>query len=284
MYRQIIKQPSVRGIAAGAVATVEIPTNGTHYATYLRCISAANPPVGLTRAQLIADISNIVVRLNGTIVVDATVTFLLDLQLYYGACKVANFVNGIVPIWWEKDWLPNEAEQKVFAIGTNNVDSFTVDVTILGVAVLSQIEVYSEVTPEKRNIGQHIRINKFPNSFATTGVQEISTLPKEGADCGYVALHIEANLGTFQYVTVKLGGYNIFENVSPGLNQVLLNKKGRTPQAGYYHVDFARSNDLSGFLPMAGVQDFRQQITWITAAPTTFNVFREAIFGLSVKA
>lgn len=280
MFRQIIKQPSVRGIAAGAVATAEIPTNGTHYGTYLRMLTAAS--VELTRAQILADVSNVIVRVNGVIVVEATTTFLLDLQKYYGDSKNAGNIDGIVPIWWEKDWLPSEKEQGIFALGTADIDSFTVDLTIVAVAQLSSCEVYSEVTPERRRLGQHIRINKFPNSFATTGLQEIATLPKEGADCGYVALHIEKNAGTFSLVTVKLGGNNIFENIAPKLNQVLLNKKGRSPQAAYFHVDFARSNDLTGFLPMAGVQDFRVQITWSVAAPTTFNVFREAIFGLNV--
>lgn len=283
MYKQIIKQPNIRGIAAGAIATGEIPTVGTHYATYLRCLSAAG--VALTRAQMIADIGNIIVRINGVQIVEATATFLLDLQKYYGDQIGAGNVDGIIPIPWARPHLATDQERSVFALGMADVSSFTIDVNVTAVAVLASIEVFSEVTPEVRRLGQHIRINKFPQSFATTGLQEITTLPKEGNDVGYLALHVDEPVGVVDKLTVKLGSNNIFEEVAAGLNQVLLEKTLRNPQTGYFHVDFARSNDLSGLIPMAGVQDFRQQITWNTAAgaPGNFNIYTERVFGLNVK-
>lgn len=136
------------------------------------------------------------------------------------------------------------------------------------------------VSPEIRNLGQHIRISKFPQSFATTGLQEITTLPKEGNDVGYLAMHIEESTGTISKVTCKLGGLNIFEEVDPNLDEVILKRERRTPQTGYFHVDFSVSNDMSGYIPMAGVQDWRQQITWTTAAPNNYNIYTERIFSL----
>jgi hypothetical protein len=96
MLKQLIKQPDLRGIASGATATGEIPTNGTHYATYLRCLTAAG--VALTRAQIVADIGDIIVRLNGEQIVEASATFLLDLQKYYGDCGNAGNIDGIIPL------------------------------------------------------------------------------------------------------------------------------------------------------------------------------------------
>jgi hypothetical protein len=283
MYKQIIKQPNIRGIAAGAIATGEIPTVGTHYGTYLRCLSAAG--VALTPAQIKTDVGDIIIRINGVQIVEASATFLLDLQKYYGDNIGAGNVNGIIPLSWARPHLATDQERSVFALGMADVSSFTIDVKVTGVAVLSSIEVLSEVTPEVRRLGQHIRINKFPQSFATTGLQEITTLPKEGNDVGYLALYIEESAGAVDKVTVKLGGNNIFEEVDPYLNQVLLEKTLRNPQAGYFHVAFDRSNDLSGLIPMVGVQDFRQQITWNTAAgaPGNYNIYTERIFGLNVK-
>jgi len=277
-FKQIIKQPNLRGIAAGAVATGEVPTNGIHHTTFLRCLTAAGVP--LTRAQIIADIGNIVVRINGEQIIEATATMLLDLQKYYGDALGAGNVDGIIPIPWAQPHLATDAERSVFAIGMDGVDQFAIDVSVTGVVQLSSIEVLSEVEPGSRVMGQHVRITKFPQSFATTGLQEISSLPKEPRTA-YKALHIEAGAGTFDKVTIKLGGNNIFEDIDPELNQVLLEKMKRTPQTGYFHADFARSNDLAGFLAMANVQDFRQQITWITLAPGTFNIYAERIFGLN---
>lgn len=281
MLTQLIKQPSVRGIAAGAVATVEIPTTGTHHALYLRCLTSAG--VALTRAQILADIGNIILRINGETIMECDVQLFLDLQKYYGDADGAGNVDGIIPIYFTRPHLATFSERIVTALGMSNVQSFTVDVVVDAVAQLSSIEVISEVDATKRVLGQHMRIAKHPNSFATTGLQEISTLPRYGNDVAYCALHIEKNAGTFEKVTVKLGGNAIFEDIDPNLNQVLLEKNRRTPQTGYFHVDFAKNNDFLSLLPMAGVQDFRQQITWKTAAPTTFNIYSETLHGLNVK-
>jgi hypothetical protein len=285
MFKQVLRQPNIQGIAAGAVATGQIPTSGTHYATYLRCLSAAG--VALTRAQLITDIGDIRVRINGELLIEATVTFLLDLQLYYGTPHAATFPAGTIVIPWTRPFFATDAERSVFALGMADVSSFQIDVQVLGVAVLATIEVYSLVTPESRKLGQHIRINRFPQAFAAFGAaHEVVTLPKEGDTVGYHAIHIGPGTGVgslVSLVTCKIGGNNIFENVSVATNQAVLEVNDRTPQAGYFHVDFlATSNDMLGYIPMAGVKDWRQQITWITAAPGTYNIYTERVFGLKV--
>lgn len=280
MFKPVIKQSNIRGIAAGALATGEIPTTGTHYAIYLRCLTAAGAE--LTRAQIIADVGNIVVRINGKTKIEATATFLLDLQKYYGDKDSAGNDNGIIPIYLSRPNLPTDEERALYAWGMANVNSFTVDVSVTAVAQLASIEVYSEVTNENRVLGQHLTITKFPQSFATTGQQEITTLPKDDAQSGYLAMHIEAGSGTFSKVTVKLGQTNIWEEIAVKLHDSLNKKSGRVPQTGYYHIPFDRSNALSGFLPMASVKDFRQQITWITAAPGNFNIYAERVEGLNV--
>lgn len=284
MYKQILPQPNIQGIAAGAVATGNIPTSGTHYGTFFRCLTGAG--VALTRAQIIADIGDIKVRINGEIVVDATATFLLDLQKYYGDTNVAAIagnLDGIIPIFWTRPYFSTDSERSIFALGMENVSSFQIDVQVVGVAQLSTIAVYSLVTPERRNLGQHIRINRFPQNFATTGVHEIVSLPKEGDDVAYTALHICGQAaGSVSQTTVKIGGNNIYENVPGNLAQVISGPAGRAPQATYHHIDFSVSNDLTGFIPMAGVKDWRQQITWITNAPVAYNIYTERIFGLKV--
>jgi len=280
-FRQLKKQPNLRGISASAVATGEIPTTGTHYATYLRCLDAGG--VELTRAQIIADIGDLVVRINGEQIVEASATFLLDLQKYYGDSKTAGNVNGIIPLFWERPGLATFQERALFALGMNNVQSFTIDVNVVGVAVLSSIEVYSLVTPERRNLGQHMRISRFPQSFGSTGIQEITSLPKEGASVAYSAMHIEESTGTIDDVTVKLGGNDIYDEVSANLNETMLKVSGRSPQTGYYHADFGISNDLTGMIPMASVQDWRQQINWSGLAPNNYNIYAERIFNLNTK-
>jgi hypothetical protein len=283
MLTQIKRQPSMLGIAAGNTAAVNVPTTGTHYSLFLECLGAGGVP--LNRAQIIADVGNIVVRIDGTEIYTVTATFLLDLQLYYGQAIGAGFVAGYIPIYFAPMWLPSFAERSIYALGTNNIGVISVEVQVVAVAVLTTINVYSEVTPEIRPLGQHIRIKQFPQVFGVAaGIQEITTLPKEGNSVAYKALHIQTpGASIITQATVQIGGNAIFDQVTAGLDTVLLAKEFRTVQPLYYHVDFAKNRDLTSFLPMAGVQDFRQNLTWAVAAPNNYNIYAEQIWGLNVK-
>jgi hypothetical protein len=248
----------------------------------LECLSGAG--VALTRAEMIADIGDIVIRIDGTEILTASATFLLDLQKYYGDAVGAGNVNGYIPIYFAPQWLPSFAERSVFALGTRGIGVISVEVNITATAVLSAINVYSEVTPEDRPLGQHIRLKRFPQVFGSTGVQEITTLPKEGNGVAYKALHIQVpGASVVTDATVKIGGNAIYDQVKPGLNDMMLRKELRTAQTDYLHIDFAKNRDLTSFLPMASVQDFRQSITWATAAPNNYNIYAEQIWGLNVK-
>lgn len=285
MLTQLIKQANVTGITASSVATARIPTTGTHYGLFLAPLSAASAAVSV--ANMKTAIGNMVLRHNGEQIMEGTATFFLDIQKYYydaysgGSANVA----GMIPIYFAPAHFNNFAERQLFAVGTQDIQTMTLDINILSTTNMASINVFSEVTPEVRVRGQHIRIKKFPQSFATTGVQEIATLPLEGPTVGYKALHIElgTNPGVIADVTVKVGNYAIFDTVALPLVNVFGQAGRRVQQTAYYHVDFNKNNDITAFLPMAGVQDFRQNINW-TTTPTNYNIYAEEIFGLNAPA
>jgi hypothetical protein len=285
MLTQFIKQSNVVGIAANTVATARIPTSGTHYGLILNCLQAAGTAV--TIANMKTAITNIVLRHNGEQIMEGSATFFLDLHKFYmdsytgGAANV----NGVLPIPFAPQHFNNYEERRLFAVGTSDIQTMTLDITLGTLSTLSSIEVYSEITPEIRPRGQHIRIKKYPQSFATTGEQEISTLPLEGPSVGYKALHVElgTNPGVASYATLKVGNYAIHDQIKSAVNTVALNFMRRTPQAAYYHVDLGKNNAITSYLPMAGVQDFRLIVNW-TTQPTNFNIYAEEIFGLIVAA
>ena len=280
MMTQLLKKANMNGIAASAIATGVVPAEGTYYALYLVAKSAAG--VFLTRAQILTDIGNIKCLINGEEIVNCDVEVLLDIQKYYGDQVNAGNVDGVIPIYFQRPHLATDAERSLFALGMNNVSSFTIEAAIDGVAVLATLEVFAELTNEVRNLGQHIRLLKYPQVFSTTGDQEVTTLPfLNDPTKAYVTLHINDSAGTITEVTVRVGGNAIFDRINNNLNQVLLEKTLRNPQTGYYHVDFARSNDLRGMLPMAGIKDFRQTINW-SVLPGNFNIYSETIHGLNV--
>lgn len=276
--RKTIKQAGVIGIAAGAKATARIPCTGTHYALFLRCLTAGG--VALTRAQMIADVGNIILRINGKQILEATATFLLDRQKYYTDSISAGNVSGIIPIFFTLPHLESDPERRVLGWGMQGVDSFEVEVNILGVAQLATMEVYSEVSDEVRAFGRHIRIRKFPNVYALTGLQEVNNLAREDGLVDYVALHIETpGAAVISKVTVKVNNVSIIDNEPSDMNQVRLEFAKRNPQALYHHIDFGLRDDLGSVLPMAGVTDFRQELTWATAAPNNYNIYAEMAYN-----
>lgn len=281
MLTQVIKQANVTGISASSVATAKIPTTGTHYALYLCPKSSGGSAVSV--ANMKTAIGNMVLRHNGEQIMEGTATFFLDLQKYYNDAYSADNVAGVIPIYFAPSHFNNFSERQLYAVGTQDLQTMTIDMNILSTTNMATIDVYSEVTPEVRPRGQHLRIKKFPRTFATTGDQEVPDLPLEGGTVAYKALHIEAGSGTFTKATVKVGNYAIFDQIENALNQVLIETARRNPQTGYFHIDFGRSNDITGFLPMLGVQDFRIIPTWATA-PSNYNIYAEQVHGLLAPA
>lgn len=292
MFTQFLKQASAQGVSAGSVATAKIPTTGTQYALFLVLLNGnAAPNNTLTVAQMKTAIAtssaHAVLYHNGEQIMEFTSTFMLDLQKYYFDAYTAGASNvaGVIPIYFAPGHFNNFAERRVFAVGTQDIQSIVLNIPIASVANLSIINVFSEVSPEVRNRGQFLKIKCFPQNFTTTGQQQITTLPLEGPTVGYKALHIElgTNPGVIDYVTVLVGNYAIYDTIEVPLMSVKSQLGRRTPQAAYYHVDFGVNNDISAFLPMANIQDFRQNIQW-TTQPTTYNIWSEEYFGLTAPS
>lgn len=285
MLTQFIKQSNVVGVAANTTATARIPTTGTHFGLILNCLQAGG--TAQTIANMKTAITNIVIRHNGEQIMEGTSTLFLDLQKYYNDAYVGGAANvaGVLPIPFAPNHFLNFEERRLFAVGTADIQTMTVDISLGTLTTLSSIEVYSEISPEIAPRNQHIRIKKYPQSYATTGVQEIPTLPLEGPSVGYKALHIEngTNPGVIADATLKVGNYAIHDQIKAAVNTVILNLCRRTPQSAYYHLDLGKNNAITSFLPMAGIQDFRLLINW-TTTPTNFNVYAEEIFGLKVPA
>jgi len=288
--KEIKKHANITGIAAGNIATGQVAVGRTYYGLYLRCLTAAG--VELTRAQILADISDIIVRLDGEQIIVADATFLLDLQKYYGDSDVAGNVDGIIPIPFTRRTLPSNLERMVLALGTafnkegNPVKSLEISVKVIGVAQLATIEVYSLSTEEKRKIGRHIRIKKFAQSFATTGEQEVNSLPLEGSSIGYLALHFTESAGQIDQLNVKVNSVDLYDEVPTNLQKVFLADRKRTKQAGYAYADFGEKDTVNSLLPMQNVQDFRVNLVWNPAAgaPGNYAIYAEQIHGLEAVA
>lgn len=285
-FTRTIKEANLTGIAANSRASGKVTPGGIHHGYMLYCQTSAG--VALTRAEMLADISNIRLYVDGELKMDGDVTFFLDNQKYYGDFAGDGNLDGVIPLPWVRRNMASFQERSLYAIGMKNnpktgkdVSSITVECDIIGVAKLSTIELYVVKEEGERNMGQHITVGRNTQSFASTGDNEVSDIPKGGPTVGVLALHIrKPGSSTITKVTTKVNLTEIDDQVPNNVAKAGLAGRNRIAQAAYYHVDYAKHDDIAGFIPMAGVTDFRQKITWATAAPNAYDIFVERVEGL----
>lgn len=278
MLTRIIKEPSFSGIAAGAIASARAFTRGNIVNFYLFAKTGAG--AALTRAQILNDIGDIALKVNGIVLFQVDADLLLDRQKYLGDAVGAGNVDGVIPIPMELAHLPTAEQRFVPALGTADVNTIAIEATIDAVAQLSTLELFTEVNNEPNEpVGDHIRIQKFSRTFGTTGLQEISDLPFQDENVkGILAMHLRHSTGTASEITVKRNGLVVIDKVVPNLNQVLLDNGLRTVQSGYDHIDFGRHRSLNSLLPMKDTTSLIVEINWTVAAPNTYSIFMERVF------
>jgi len=282
MLKKFKKNANIVGIGDGASATVAIPAKGTLYSIILKCSGSGSL---LTAAQIKSDIEKVQLDLDGDTKIDLTSTEILDLiQKYPGDSQDAGNVNGYVYIPLTPYHLPNSIEREAFAYGLEDVDNVTLNIECAAsLSNLDTVEVYLERTEERRPLGQHFTFKSYPQVFSTTGEQEISDLPHTKGGKGVVAMHIGGyGSAVLEEVTVEYGDTKVFDQVTQGVNELNLKRSKRTPQSGYTHIDFSVSNDAQGFLPMP-IHDWRQTLTWGTAAPSNYNIVVVTLEGLKTR-
>ena len=272
-----VKEPDFQNVVASQKATGIVLNRGNLQKIKLRLLTSGG--VELTRAQMIAAISDIVIKVNGQTFWEVDATFLLDRELYYGVGVLTPNVDGIIMADLTLPLNPSYLERSLTAWGLGNVQSLTIDVTVVSTATLSKIELYSifDDAPT-RNLGDHVRINRLSRTFASTGVQELTDMPITDQDAkGWLAEHIKFATGTLSKLRFRANGLDVEDQLSAKLNEHNLRDSGRIPQSGYFHLDFGRMNDVFGFLPMPANSIF-QELTWATAAPNSYSVYLERIY------
>jgi hypothetical protein len=280
---QTKKMPDATGVSSNGTATMVIPATGCFYESRFNFLQSGGTAVAV--ANMKSEVSNITLRVDGDLVLDATPTFLLDRQKFYGDAIGEDNVAGVIPIEYAKKNIRLPGERSQLALGTQGVNQIVAEFRLGTLSQLNKIEHYLDQTVEQRPAGPHLRINKFPQNFPTTGTQEIVTLPKEPGT-GVYGVHIEDATGTIDSVTVIVDGNEILDEVPAAVQQSRLERYGRNPQTGYYHIDFCIQDELLGYLPMdrkdgKTIQDFRLKIKWSGAAPDNYNIYLERVFDVS---
>jgi len=288
----VIKQEATKsGLAAGDKVTIDLTAAGVHHALFLDCRKAA--AATMTEAEIENDIGKILIKVDGEPKIEMLASEAIDMWRYYHAKNGAHTIKSVLPIWFTREYFPSLPERQLSGYGMADVRSFTCEIDITAVATLASIQPRSLIEPDNtRKLGKHLCIRRLTDYFAATGVQQIDKkLPFGQPDVGMFAIHFHqgAGAGVFVNVTVKASaGQGVDSDIYPemvlDLHNQLLQDCGRTIQTGWYHVDFALTNDSAGFLPLGPLTNLRADIEWVTNAPLSFPILCEEFRGLTGPA
>lgn len=246
--RKIIKLPSVNNVVAGATATLNCPVGPT----YERMVFEYS---NLTRAQM----KNIELLINGKVVQSfATADQLDKLNDYYGRSDTAGFIS----LWFARREFDNIQQDRVCALGTQDVQTLSVRMDIDAAAVNPAITAHAVVNTDPEPLGLFTKVKRYPYNFAAAAQVEISDIPR-----GPRILAAHFFKSDISDMEVEVNGIKVVDT-SKSLAEVLQKESGRVPQtASATHVDFVLDGDLFEALVTDGrlVQDLRWRPTLDTA-------------------
>lgn len=278
------KEADVIGtFSANKKLTGAIETRSNVHAVHFYFKTAAG--AACTRAEIIADIDDIVLKINGQVICEASATQLLDLFKYHADSKSVLTTAGCVSRYFTRHDLALAGLNRGFALGMLGPDglghnTLTYEInTQSSVTTVNSCEVYFDhdtLAPEP--LGNHVRLLRYNETFTTTGLQEVTDLPKDKQGVGLLAYHVHTATGVMDKLSLKFNGTDRYENVNVNVMKLQQYKAGRTPQSNYYHIPLDLANDITAVQPLGpnNVTSLRFIPNW-TTAPNGYEILAEEI-------
>jgi hypothetical protein len=278
--KRVLVFSDVSGIASGGRSTGKIETRKTVHALAFHMTDGG---VNLARADFLTDIGSVVIRADGIVIRELTAQQLLDLYKHYFDDSVAFTPAGILLIPFAQSAFDLAQINNEYALGMlRNGKPLTLTYEInykVATLKVDKIQVRAIVDDREREFGLHTRITPHTRSFGSTGVQDITDLPKGDGSSSLLAYHIvlPGTAGTISEITVKEGSNEVYNQVSKELLELLMNGAGRKAQTGYFHIPFNLDNDPRSkqYLSPATAHWLVQPNWSVAPNPTSFTILEE---------
>ena len=275
--KRVLIFSNVNDIAAGGRSTGKIETNKTLHGIAFVCRGSGT---GLTRAQIIADLSSVIIRAEGKVIRELTVTQILDLYKHYNDDKGAFTVEGILPVEFAQNAMDLAQLNNDYAIGMmRNGKPMTLTYEInydATITTLDEIEVRAIVDDRVQEFGKHTRIIPHTRTFSSTGAQDITDPSKGDGSSAMLAYHFVLGSGVISQITAKEGTQEVYDQLPRELLELMLNNSGRKVQSGYFHVPFNLDNDPRSKQPLGPMTpSWLLQPNWSTSPAGSYTILEE---------
>jgi hypothetical protein len=283
MYRRKVPITNIQGVAAGQVATIDLPTDRRYHEIALYYTESG---AAVTVANMKTAITSIRISLNSRV------------QREYSAAELfaINAVNGdqyaaapsFIPIYFSEPWRRSAGGEDLlaWALEGQGIDSFQIEVTIAAGRVSPALSGRAIIDNARAPDGSMIPLAPIVTTrrrsvdVSATGVRTLIDMPRNlGA---YERLHcFEDTAGDISNVRVTVDQMIAFD-LGDDLNDDLLDAAGFVPQAGIFHVVFDETQRVGDALPMVAnngrpVAELQLDFTMVNAS--AFTMVSELIGG-----
>ena len=236
--------------------------------------------VAATRAQLVAQISQIIITLSGRELWRGSAGQLIAIQQFYAETDTQTAFPGFINFDFLRSWLSDATRGMDAAVGTADQNALQVELTYAGGATINGIAVYGVRLQSPQTTGTATRIVRGSASISALGVFVYPDLPLPRAGDVLLAIHIfppvVANLTNFAYVAdeVRLidGPVSFLDRNASEAHPP------RSPQGanGMVSLDFTAINALSGQgVSLGDVGSHQLELTFANASPGTVPILCE---------
>lgn len=290
VFSNINPQPNT-AVGDNALLTYLVPTGQTYLSTtmFFYVDDIAGPS---TAAEIVADVAWIKLLVNGVQVSYATGQQWLAILNYYqkNINAVGTGTSGLLTLMYERPWMQGLMSQRGPAYGMAGQNSFQIQIQFSSDPTTTGMQMFHQVDPVLSAIGRHVEVRQQTHTFASTGQDIITDLPKADASplpSAMVALWLEllgaddsAVKADITNIILQSEDTAIINNVVNVLEwSTMFATAPRTPQEYYFVLDFDYRNRDDGQLWL-NMNKFLVMPTF-SVEPGTYSLIMEIMTGVA---
>jgi hypothetical protein len=244
--------------------------------------------VAATYAEMIAQVSRVIVKVAGKDKYDLTGTQCLDLDRYHKLANGAFTEAGQMSISLVPQIPLDGKTLKAYAYGMlsdkdrSRRNTLVLEITMGAAVTVDQCEVELVYDDEPADvIGYHVVTKRFGTTWAAASRHRIDGIALESNALAVLAYHVHhPAAGTLTRVGLNVNDSDVISDRPLGLILKDLHDAGRTKVANYEPIDFTLSNHPTAFLDVSRLVNQYLDLTW-SVAPTTYElIIPQLCFGV----
>lgn len=259
-----------KSLVAGSTSTIQVPLYGRIQSLIL--LFKKSDGTQPSQADIIADIENIRLSVNGSDIVNCKPYQLFNLYKFLGS-KIGNGdLNGAVELNIGKLVFTDPAVRKMFGFGSNDINSMQVHVTAK--ATISNdtgtVQAVTQRDKVAQNMNAYMKFQNYTQSFTGTGEHTVDTLPKD-LNSAYFFAMIGGNTSRLSHSEVRVNAETVREKLDADANNIFCSNAGYNPVDNIYTVSFT-DGSIDNQYGMTGITDLRFLNTFTTAPTASYDM------------